>query len=267
VFDPTKLKMPVPPNVSRFHVSKLSSIKISFVELDLVELYPNKSSIKVFCDMETNVISWEDPENLVRDDSKKSIESSLQQKEKAMSNGLFDCIFKWYTYHIPNEANPFVRELLFSMSDYVDVDRRDKSNRTPLMLAAGYDAEKVKVVVNLVGRGAKMEVVDHDGRTALHYAAGNGNYSSCKVLLQKGANVNAQNKNQRTPLMWAALFGQQKCSKPYAEVFKLLLNSGADTELRSTSGETAFQLASPNWANLITAHKANLKISKSKFDN
>lgn len=242
--EPTKIKMTV---------RKLSNAKSS----GSIKIYPNQSSIKVFYDVEANVVSWEDPDNLVPNEIKKSIELSSQQNGKAeMSNCLFDCIFDWYTYHIPKEANPFVRELLFSASDYVDIERRDQSNRTPLFYAAGFNAEKV--VVKLVGRGANTEAVDHEGRTALHYATGNGNFLSCKTLLQKGANVNAQNKNGKTPLMWAALY-------IHLQIFKLLLDSGANTEIKSTRGETAFQLASPNWANVITAYKANLKINKAKF--
>ena len=45
--------------------------------------------------------------------------------------------------------------------------------------------------------------------TALHYAAKAGNLDACKLLGEKGANINALGQNKMTPLQFAARYGDQ----------------------------------------------------------
>ena len=54
----------------------------------------------------------------------------------------------------------------------------------------------------------------------LHRAAGNGYVETAKVLLKEGANVNAKNKNGRTPLYWPMKQGKNN-------VVKVLVEAGA----------------------------------------
>lgn len=57
--------------------------------------------------------------------------------------------------------------------------------------AAQYgDLDKVE---KLIDRG--IDLKDKSGYTALHYAARNGHVDVCKLLLNKGANVNAVTKS------------------------------------------------------------------------
>lgn len=51
---------------------------------------------------------------------------------------------------------------------------------------------------------------DNSGYTALHYAACNGHVDVCKMLIQVGANVDAQTRGLATPLHKAAAAG--KCT-------------------------------------------------------
>ena len=55
----------------------------------------------------------------------------------------------------------------------------------------------------------------------MHFAADKGYAELCRLLLQHGALVNAQDQEQQTPLMYAIL-----CE--YSEVVEVLLTHGAD---------------------------------------
>lgn len=67
---------------------------------------------------------------------------SLQKTGEEMSNGLFDC---FSSFEVSQGAKPFIKEVLLSMSQNIDVDKRSKHNQTPLMLAIKFDAEKAVV--------------------------------------------------------------------------------------------------------------------------
>merc|ERR1712098_665948 len=202
-------------------------------------LFPNGSSIKLFCDLKTSEFSWEDPNDMVGNEIKEEIEVALRHKGEARSNLLFDCISDWLS---AREARLFVKEIVFAISEYVDVDRRDQFNQTPLMFSAYFDSEKA--ILKLVDRGAKMEAFDPSGNTALHWAATDLSESCCKILLVNGAKVNARNKNGVTPLMFAA----RKRHTPLlfaadVKVVKLLLQWGADAKIENKYGETALNRA------------------------
>ena len=52
----------------------------------------------------------------------------------------------------------------------------------------------------LIKKGVDVDTRDDDDYTALIWAAEKGNEESVKVLLESGADVNAQNKYQKTAL-------------------------------------------------------------------
>lgn len=211
----------------------------------MLNLFPNESSVQVFRDVQTNEIYWEDKKNLISDKIKDKIGFALQQKGETMSNNLFDCISSW---NPPAEAEPFVKELMLPLSEYVDVGKRTVPlNFTPLMFASRFDSEEA--VGKLIDRGANMKTKDVDGYTALYWAAAKGGRAACKVLLRKGANVNAQNKNGTTPLHFAAEYG-------YVEIVKFLLQSGANPKIENKNKKTALAVAKRNCALIIRAHEA-----------
>src|SRR5580658_4033395 len=73
---------------------------------------------------------------------------------------------------------------------------------------------------------------DSDGLLA---AAAKGETRLVSTLIQAGANVNATDKNDRTPLMLAAQHG-------HADTVRALLTASAKTDLRDKSGFTAYAL-------------------------
>jgi ankyrin repeat protein len=59
------------------------------------------------------------------------------------------------------------------------------------------------------------------------------------MLLAKGANPNVKNKVGGTPLMWAAVYGNEAAAR-------MLLEHGADASLKDEDGVTAAGWASKN---------------------
>jgi ankyrin repeat protein len=78
---------------------------------------------------------------------------------------------------------------------------------------------------------------DKRGTTPLHYAAAYGSTESVRVLLAAGADVNARNDFEATPLMWSA-------AEP--EKVRLLVAKGADVNAKSKMGRTAIWIAAAN---------------------
>lgn len=78
-------------------------------------------------------------------------------------------------------------------------------------------------------------------------AAGNGDTATVQQLLQRGAHIEATNRNDWTALRWAAEEGQ-------ADVVKLLLVNGANIEAKSQYGDRALHKA----ANSVSHNEAEV---------
>ncbi|KAM6382484.1 myotrophin isoform 3-T3 [Alca torda] len=72
------------------------------------------------------------------------------------------------------------------------------------------------------------------GRKPLHYAADCGQLEILEFLLLKGADINAPDKHNITPLLSAVYEGHVSC-------VKLLLSKGADKTVKGPDGLTAFE--------------------------
>ena len=97
---------------------------------------------------------------------------------------------------------------------------------------------QVRAMRFLLEHGAKVDSRTAKGSTPLMTAAGNGGnrdqrdgqVAVVRLLLEKGADVNAGDDTKITALHWAAFRG-------YTTSIKLLLDHGADRNLRNTLGE------------------------------
>jgi uncharacterized protein len=99
------------------------------------------------------------------------------------------------------------------------------------------NAETVK---DLLNAGASTHGRDPEYLASpLHWASYRGHKAVVAVLLEKGAPIDALNKEGRTPLMMAS--GSDR-----DEVVKLLIEMGADTGVKDKSGRTALDYASGN---------------------
>ena len=90
-----------------------------------------------------------------------------------------------------------------------------------------------KAVQALLTNDADINLQDVEGMTALMFAALNGMHDVVKLLVDKGADVNLRsNKHRETSLMYAA-------GKGHLDIVKMLLDKGADVNLRSNKNKTA----------------------------
>lgn len=126
-----------------------------------------------------------------------------------------------------------VRELL---DDGVDPNMTfGKEDYAPLQLAASEGLRDMSAL--LLDRGAKVDVTDKNGNTALHFAAQAGSEDTVSLLLDRGASINAMGKESGTALHQAALSGAYG-------VAVLLLKKKADANLMTENGGTAYGWAS-----------------------
>lgn len=92
----------------------------------------------------------------------------------------------------------------------------------------------------LLGAGAGVDAVNHEGFTALGVAASRGDLARGKQLLARGASAAARDGHGRTPLMSAAghrgMFGTSGGQVPLVD---LLLAAGADVGATDPGGRTA----------------------------
>ena len=88
----------------------------------------------------------------------------------------------------------------------------------------------------LVAAGANLEAADGQNRTPLLTAAFNNNKHACRKLLELGADVNAKSVNGNTALHLAAMHG-------HCETVVELLTHGANVEAKNLGHNTALHLA------------------------
>ncbi|MDG7052918.1 MAG: ankyrin repeat domain-containing protein, partial [Wolbachia endosymbiont of Alcedoecus sp.] len=95
---------------------------------------------------------------------------------------------------------------------------QDKFGYTPIFLAT--QSGKWSVVELLLDRGANIDAQDKEGSTPLHFAAQKNNLDMAQFLLNRGANIEVQDRRAWTPILYAAQSGKWN-------VVKLLINNGA----------------------------------------
>ncbi|KAL1909321.1 hypothetical protein Sste5344_004950 [Sporothrix stenoceras] len=106
---------------------------------------------------------------------------------------------------------------------------QDQNTARQALLASyfGHDS----VVKLLLEKGADVEAKAEDGRTPLSYAAAEEHEAVARLLFEKGADIEAKAYHNWTPLFFAADGGHEA-------VTRLLLEKGADVEAKDDYGRT-----------------------------
>jgi ankyrin len=136
--------------------------------------------------------------------------------------------------------------------------------KTPLHLVSqgDYDSQErgVGIARLLLQRGVDVHAQDKDRDTPLHSAAFGGMPEIARALLDHGANVNAENKSGRTPLHQVAQ-GEYDSQERGVGVSRLLLERCADVHAQDKDHDTALHLAAFNGkleiVKLLIDHGAN----------
>ncbi len=129
---------------------------------------------------------------------------------------------------IANNSAPMVAKLC-ELGAGLECRQADTFN-TPLLYAALSD--KNWAGEKLIRLGADVNAVNKDGKTPLMLASEQGSVKMVSDLLKAGAKPNAKNPRGETALMFAAEKGQTEC-------INLLLRAGADVLLADIFNKTA----------------------------
>jgi ankyrin repeat protein len=129
---------------------------------------------------------------------------------------------------------------------------RIKSSRLELIDVRDFSRSKYPEKQICVRQEHRME----KDEPSLTRAANNGHETMLRLLLEKGADLNIEEKDGRgrTPLEWAAVNGHEA-------VVKLLLEKVADTNVKDGCGRTALWWAAEN------GHEATVKLLLDKGDD
>uniref|UniRef100_A0A9J8C895 Ankyrin repeat and KH domain containing 1 n=1 Tax=Cyprinus carpio carpio TaxID=630221 RepID=A0A9J8C895_CYPCA len=104
-----------------------------------------------------------------------------------------------------------------------NVEHRAKTGLTPLMEAASGGYAEVGRVLLDKGADVNAPPVPSSRDTALTIAADKGHYKFCELLISRGAHIDVRNKKGNTPLWLAANGG-------HFDVVQLLVQAGADVD-------------------------------------
>jgi ankyrin repeat protein len=126
-----------------------------------------------------------------------------------------------------------IRRALF---EGAKVNKPDGSGNTPLINAVRFNARPADAAAVLLGAGADVKAHGEFDRTALHFAMQIQSISealgTAKLLLEKGAEVNAAGSGRETPLYSAV------CRRESTALAELLLSKGADVSARNVQQNT-----------------------------
>ena len=158
-----------------------------------------------------------------------------------------------------------------------DLEARDICGRTALSYAASRGfTSVVQELLERRGGGAEVDAVDETGSTPLAYAANHWHRGAVQLLIDHGADVNARDNGGRTPLIKAAAGEEfhagfpppwlspadrdpsassshpeperpaRRGERDHKAVIRMLLEAGADVEMRDDEGRKALSYASRN---------------------
>ncbi|KAK4691933.1 hypothetical protein P7C71_g5177, partial [Lecanoromycetidae sp. Uapishka_2] len=112
---------------------------------------------------------------------------------------------------------------------------QSKENWYGSALHCAAEAGEVATILVLLENGLNVDIRDRHGHTSLHCAAAHGYSSATQALLDHGADVNAICNKSYTPLRYAIAWEQP------IEILRILLASGAHTEIRDSDNITPLQ--------------------------
>lgn len=120
-----------------------------------------------------------------------------------------------------------------------DPNLKMSTGMTALILESNNEETIATTMQLLLDYGADVNVANHWGFTALHFAAQRGRIDKVNALLDKGVNVDLTNINGETPLILAANYG-------HLDVVQRLQNKHADINTKEKRGWTPLIFAAYN---------------------
>lgn len=127
------------------------------------------------------------------------------------------------------------KNILDEVEDFINnygIDSVDRDGRTLLMTAV--TERKNEIVRLIVESGGDVNATDHQGFSALHFAAFCDNEVAAKMLLDAGANISSKDTQGNTPI-WRSVMKNGIESRCY----NVLLSYGADVNEKNNHGVSA----------------------------
>lgn len=113
----------------------------------------------------------------------------------------------------------------------------DETNKSLIDRIKEDDLEGVRDMIRQGGTCSSVNVLDHEGLAAIHWAADRGNVDVLASLLTiDGIDINLRGADGQTALHYASSCGNVEC-------LQLLLKHGADRSIRDEEGETCSDVA------------------------
>ncbi|KIH95229.1 hypothetical protein SPBR_03900 [Sporothrix brasiliensis 5110] len=127
-----------------------------------------------------------------------------------------------------------------SNEELSDDDKRATLQRIFNMAASNGNVVQVRKILDGPARPfIDLNAPDEDGTPPLIYASCFGHEGVVQALIAAGADVDRQDRNHWSALMWAM-------TNRHKNIAKLLLDSGAATDTKTSSGRTAFDFVPPD---------------------
>ena len=115
-----------------------------------------------------------------------------------------------------------------------EAPRKPLDPKVTALIAAVRAGNRSEIEKQIAASPETVQGRDEGGSTALHHAAGYGPLANVELLINKGADVNAKNRRNSTPLHWA-IHDEAKV--------RLLLSKGAAVNTKQAQGRTPLFLA------------------------
>eukprot|EP01087_Luapelamoeba_hula_P009632 TRINITY_DN2508_c0_g1_i1.p1 TRINITY_DN2508_c0_g1~~TRINITY_DN2508_c0_g1_i1.p1 ORF type:complete len:918 (-),score=147.73 TRINITY_DN2508_c0_g1_i1:27-2780(-) len=128
-----------------------------------------------------------------------------------------------------------VQKLLKKEGKHV-LNKRDGYGQTPLHLASGYAFPDL--VALLLSKNADVRATDKNGWSALHSAANSGEFGISKMLLEKGADVHQLTQTGTSALHYMVQHTSEGDPAFGMQVLTLMVEKGANVDAQTNYGET-----------------------------
>ena len=124
-----------------------------------------------------------------------------------------------------------------------DINAQNHMGWPPLVYACrGDNGEHPDEIQRLLELGADINIQNYKGKTGLHCAAKAGFLKVINLLIEKGATLDAIDKDGETPL-FEAIRSTIKNGEKQREALEALLTKGADPNVKNRKGQAPLQVA------------------------